>query len=177
VGAAGSAQPFSEDVVTQVSKTGGSADAPEMKVATQSGSGSEEQTRRYGTAAVELIALKQSSNGASFGGTMSPPQTLARWPMKVGDTWAGDWSTGQVSGRSTAKVTGVRDVSVAGRSYRCFQVQTDSTFSGQAQGEQHETACWVAELGMSADTTSQYSGTYSGFAFDLRQHAVLTGTP
>jgi hypothetical protein len=177
VGAAGSTQPFSEDVVTQVAKTGGSGDAPEMRLTTSSGQGKQEETRRYGPAAVELLAIAQSSGGMGFGGTFSTPQPLIKWPIKVGEAWTTDWSTGSVQGRTTSTVTGERQVASGGRSYRCFDVKSDSTFSGQAQGEQHQTACWVVELGMAVETTGEYRGTYNGVAFDFRQHALLTGAP
>jgi hypothetical protein len=35
----------------------------------------------------------------------------------------------------------------------------------------------VVELGMAVETSGEYRGTYSGVAFDFRQHAMLTGAP
>jgi hypothetical protein len=177
IGAAGSTQPFSEDVVTQVSRSGGNSEAPELRLVTESGQGRQEETRRYGPAAVELLATQQSSGGFGFGGTFNNPQPLIKWPVRVGDTWTTDWSANGVSGRTTSKVLGERQVSAAGRSYRCHDIKSDSTFSGQAQGEQHQTACWVVELGMAVDTQGEYRGSYNGVPFDIRQRAGLLGTP
>lgn len=176
IGAAGSTQPFAEDVVTKVARTGGT-EAAEVRLSTDSGQGSQEETRRYTPDVVELLSIKQSSGGMGFGGTFSTPQPLIRWPIRIGDTWTTDWTTGGVSGRTTSKVLGVRSITAAGRSHRCFDVRSDSTFTGDAQGEQHQTTCWIVELGMSADTNSEYRGTYNGVAFDFRQRALLTATP
>jgi RND superfamily putative drug exporter len=177
IGTAGSTQPFSEDVVTEVSRGGGTGDAPELRLVTESGQGRQEETRRYSPAAVDLLATQQSSGGFGFGGTFNNPQPLIKWPVRIGETWTTDWYTNGVSGRTTSKVLGERQVSAAGRTYRCYDVKSDSTFSGQAQGEQHQTACWVVELGMAVETQGEYRGSYNGVPFDLRQHAVLTGTP
>ena len=177
VGAAGSNQPFSEDVTTQVSRVGGDDQSPEMRLVTQSSNGSQDDRRGYGPAAVEMLSTQVSSSGISFGGTFQPPQQLIRWPEHVGDAWTSDWTTGSTNGHTTNKVTSARQVTVAGHSYSCWVVQTDTTFSGSAQGQQHQTACWVAELGMSVDDNQQYQGSYNGVSFNVVTHATLLATP
>ena len=177
IGAAGSTQPFSEDDTTQVSRVGGTDSAPEMRVYTSSGSGTQDDRRLYAPAEVDLVSTQLSSAGLSYGGTFSPPQVLVRWPVVVGTSWSSDWTAGDVHGHTTTTVTGTRTTTVAGRSYTCYAVHSDSTFTGAAQGTQHITSCWVAELGMSAEDQEQFQGTYNGVSFDVNTDAVLTATP
>ena|GEM_PF-62937 len=177
IGSAGSTQPFTEDDTTQVSQVGGTADTPEMRVYTQSGSGTQDDRRRYAPDAVTLDATQLSSSGVSYGGTLNPPQVLARWPLRVGDSWGGDFTMSGTQGHDQSKVIGERDVSVGGKPVHCYDVQTDTTFSGQAQGQQHQVACWAPALGMSIDDTVHYSGSYNGIAFDINQHNILTAAP
>jgi RND superfamily putative drug exporter len=177
VGAAGSAQPFSEETTTKVSRAGGSGDTADMRLQTQSGNGDQDDRRRYQPDGVLLTAMQLSSSGMSFGGTLQPPQQLARWPFRAGDQWTSDWSTGSVNGHTTARVMGARTVTVAGSTVQCWDVKTDTTFNGSAKGEQHQTACWVVEWGMSVDDQLDYSGTYNGVAFQIRSHLTLTARP
>ena len=176
-GAAGTDQPFAEDTTTRVARSGGSEEAPEVTLSSESGQGSQEERRRYGPTAVELLSTKLGGAGASFSGTFDPPQVLLRWPVQVGQSWSSPWSTGSTSGTTTTKVTGTRDVDVAGARHRCWVVRSDTTFSGEASGEQHRTACWVERLGMSVDTEEQFAGTYNGVPFDVRSRAVLRSHP
>src|SRR5579864_1795749 len=177
IGAAGSTQPYSEDDTTQVSRTGGTDQAPLMRLVAQSSTGSEDDQRRYAPDGVTLVTTQLSSTGISYGGTLQPPQQLIPWPVHVGQSWAGDWTTGSVNGHSTGQVTATRQISVAGTAYTCWVVQLDSTFTGAAQGQQHETSCWVPQLGMSADDTQHYQGTYNGISFDITSHGVLLAAP
>lgn len=177
IGAAGSQQPFSEDTTIEVTHTGGSSDAPEIRLRTESGNGNQEQTRRYAPASVDLLATALASGPTSFGGTFQPPQTLIRLPIVIGDTWSSDWTTGSTTGHTDSQVTGERDITVAGRTLQCYDVRSDTTFTGDANGEQHQTACWSTELGMTIDVTEEFNGTYNGISFHVATHAVLVATP
>ena len=53
----------------------------------------------------------------------------------------------------------------------------DATITGDVEGEQHETACWVPELGMPVETTQRMSGTYKGFPFEVNLSSVLIAAP
>lgn len=57
-----------------------------------------DERRRYGPAAVDLLALRVSSAGLAYGGTFTPPQLLLPWPTRVGDTWTGNWTTDDTRG-------------------------------------------------------------------------------
>lgn len=179
IGAAGSPQPFSEDSTTEVSRLKEEAGATEVRLRTESSNGAQDDQRRYQPDGVLLVAMRISSSGMGFGGTLQPPQLLVRWPFRAGDQWTSDWSTGAdgVQGKSTTRVLGPRTVNLAGRSLECWAVRTDTTFSGSAQGEQHQTACWSAELGMSIDDNTEYKGTYNGVRFEIVTHATLVSTP
>jgi RND superfamily putative drug exporter len=177
IGAAGSAQPFSEDATTQVSRVGGDDRNAEMRLQTQSSNGSQDDRRRYQPDSVLMLSTQLSSSGMSFGGTLQPPQLIARWPLRVGDQWASDWTTGSVNGHTTGQVADQRLVTVAGRTFQCWDIKTDTTFTGAAQGQQHQTACWVPQLGMSVDDQVQFQGTYNNIPFDVNTHASLLATP
>jgi len=177
IGAAGSAQPFSEDATSQVSRESGDAQVAQMRVVTQSSNGKQDDLRRYAPADVQLVATQISSSSMSFGGTLQPPPQLVRWPIKPGDAWTSDWNAGSVTGHSTARVLGNRTVTVAGNSYTCWDIQTDTSFSGSAQGNQHSVSCWAPSLGMSIDDQTRFQGTYSGVPFDISTHSVLISAP
>jgi len=177
VGAAGSTQPFAEEVTTEVTRVGGTDTVAEIRLRTESDSGTEEYTRRHQPQLIELLATRLSAGLTSFGGTLDPPQLLIRWPLEIGDRWASDWSSGSTTGHSSSEVIGARDVTAAGRSWRCYDIRTDTTFTGDAQGEQHQTACWVPDLGMSIDDDQDYRGTYNGVSFEISSHTSLLATP
>jgi RND superfamily putative drug exporter len=177
IGLAGSTQPFSEDVDTRVSRSGGGDDAPEILLATESGAGSSEERRRYRPSLVELLAVRQGQGAFVFGGTFQPPQHLLRWPVAVGATWTGDWTSEDTRGRVTARVVGERMVTVAGSAHRCVVVDYDVRFTGAAEGRQHRTSCWVAELGMSVQDDEEVHATYRGVRFDGTMRATLISPP
>lgn len=177
IGQAGSPQPFDEIATTQVSRVSGDDTAAVMRLHTESGNGTQDDRRSYQPDAVYLVAMQLSASGMSFGGTLQPPQPLARWPFRAGEQWTSDWTTGSVNGHTNAKVLGSRSVTVGGRSIECWDVRTDTTFSGGADGEQHQTACWSATLGMSVDDQLQYKGKYNGIPFDIVTHTSLVTAP
>ena len=177
IGLAGSTQPFNEDATTQVSRVGGTDQTPELRLLTQSSSGTVDERRRYAPAAVDLLSLQVASGGLSYGGTFNPPQLLLRWPVHVGDRWSSDWTTNDTKGTTTATVTGERTVTVAGRSLHCYVVERNTTLTGAIQGTQWQRSCWVPELGMIADDDQTFSGTYQGVRFEGQAHFTLTGTP
>lgn len=166
VGAAGSEQPFDEDATTQVSRLGGTADSPELRLRTDTNAGSQQYDRRYAAARVQLLATQQSSAALSYGGRFDPPQDLIRWPVRPGATWSSDWTLGTVQGHTDNTVQSNRTVTISGKTYTCYVVDSRSTFRGDAQGDQHTTSCWVAELGMVASEHETFQGTYKGVPFD-----------
>jgi uncharacterized membrane protein YdfJ with MMPL/SSD domain len=177
IGLAGSTQPFNEDATTQVSRSGGDDQTPELRLLTQSSSGTIDEHRRYAPAAVDLLSLKVASAGLSYGGTFTPPQLLLRWPVRIGDRWRSDWTTGDAKGTTTATVTGEQTVTVADRQLRCFIVDRHTTFTGAIEGTQRQRSCWAPELGMIADDNQEFQGTYQGVYFEGRTHFTLTRTP
>ena len=94
-----------------------------------------------------------------------------------GDTWRSDWTTEDTKGTTTTKVTEERTVTVAGRPQRCFVVDRDTTLTGAVEGTQRQRSCWVPELGMVADDTQDFQGTYQGVRFEGHAHFTLVGSP
>jgi hypothetical protein len=177
VGLAGSTQPFNEDVTTQVSRTGGSDDAPELRLYTESGSGTVDELRRYAPGGVDLLSLRVASGGLTYGGTFSPPQVLLPWPVRIGATWVSDWNTEDTHGHTEARILGERTLTVDGRSLRCYDVQRDTTLSGAIQGTQRERACWNADLGMTLTSDQTFQGTYQGIRFEAQATFTLLSPP
>jgi putative drug exporter of the RND superfamily len=177
VGLAGSTQPFNEEATTQVSRVGGDDQTPELRLLTESGSGTVDERRRYGPAAVDLLALRVSSAGLVYGGTFTPPQLLLRWPVRIGDTWTSTWTTEDTRGTTTAKVVEERTVTVADRSLRCYVVDRNTTVAGAVEGTQRQRSCWAPTLGMVADDEQDFQGTYQGIRFEGRVHLTLLSTP
>jgi predicted RND superfamily exporter protein len=173
IGLAGSTQPYAEDITTTITRTGGNADAPEIRALTESGGGTEDDRRRYTRSTIELVGTRRSSAGMEFGGTLQPPQQILRFPAETGQTWETDWTTGSVSGHSTFRVTAVRQVAVSGKTYQCIEITTDSTFSGQATGTQHAVTCWVPSLGMPASIDDTFKGNYNNVPFELHDRRQL----
>ncbi len=177
IGLAGSTQPFSEDVTTQVSRTGGSDTAAELRLYTESGSGTVDEHRRYGPDTVDLLSLRVASAGLSYGGTFSPPQLLLPWPARIGYAWSGDWATDDTHGHTDARILGERTLTVAGRALRCYDVQRDTTLTGAIEGTQHERACWNPDLGMTLTDDQTFQGTYQGVRFEAHAASTLLSPP
>ena len=177
IGLAGSSQPFHEATTAEVSRVGGTDTAPEMLVRTQSSFATTEETRRYSATAVDLLSLRASSAGLGYGGTFTSPQLLLRNPIRVGDTWTGNWRTEGTEGTTSAKVTGTRTVTLAGRDVRCYVVVRHTTLSGDITGTQEQRSCWIPHLGMPAEDEQQLHGTYEGVGFDANARMTLRSTP
>lgn len=177
IGAAGSTQPFSEDVATQVSQVGGDSQTAVMRLYTSSNAGTEDDQRRYGPNGVDWLSTQVSSTALSYGGTFSTPIPLIDWPPTIGSSWTTTWTTGNTSGKTTTTITGTRQASVAGHAYTCYVTTSDSTFSGSVQGTQQITSCWIPQLGMSAEDQENEQGTYNGVSFYANTDAVLVQAP
>lgn len=177
IGLAGSTQPFNEDATTQVSRVGGDDQTPELRLLTQSPSGTIDERRRYAPTAVDLLSLKVASAGLSYGGTFTPPQLLLRWPVRIGDRWRSDWTTDDTKGTTTATVAAERTVTVAGRPLHCYVVERTTTMTGAIEGTQRQRSCWATDLGMIVDDDQNFAGTYQGVHFEGQAHFTLTSTP
>jgi RND superfamily putative drug exporter len=175
--AGGSPEPIDENSPTEVSRTGGTDDSPELRLYTSSSTFTRDDTRRFGPGGVELLATTFTASGATFGGTLQPPQLLARWPLVVGDSWSGTSTAGTMTITGTGRVVGERDLTTQAGTFHCWDVQLDATITGDVKGEQHETSCWVPELGMPVETTQQMSGTYNGIPFEVNLASALLTTP
>jgi hypothetical protein len=70
-------------------------------------------------------------------------------------------------------MAGQRSVEVAGRTFTCHLVKAESTFHGSTEGRERMEACWVRELGMSADDHHEFEGTYQGVHLHARWHGSL----
>jgi uncharacterized membrane protein YdfJ with MMPL/SSD domain len=166
-----------EQSPTTVTRTGGSGDAPELRVRTETSSYTRDDTRRHTASGVELLATTFAAQGATFGGPLDPPQLLAKTPLQIGATWTGRSSTNGMTIDATARITRERDVTVPAGTYHCWEIQIDATISGDIDGEQHDTSCWVPDLGLPVVTDQRLDGTYSGINFRLDLHFELSGTP
>jgi hypothetical protein len=173
----GQPQPVDEDSPTDVTRTGSADDSAEMRLLTTNSTYTRDDTRRFGPAGVELLATTFNASGATFGGTLQPPQLLARWPLTIGDTWSGTSTAGSMTITGTGRVIGERDLTTPAGAFHCWDIQLDATITGDVQGEQHDTSCWVPELGMPVETTQTLSGTYSGFPFEVNLHGLLQSRP
>jgi uncharacterized membrane protein YdfJ with MMPL/SSD domain len=174
---AGSAANIDEQSPTTVSRTGGTDDAPEMRVYSQTSAFTRDDTRRFTATGVDLLATTFSASGATFGGTLSPPQVLAQSPLTLGATWSGHSTAGGLVIDGTGQIIGERDVTTPAGTFHCWDVKFDATISGSVQGEQHDTSCWAPELGMPVESTQQLKGTYSGIPFAVDLHFTLTTMP
>lgn len=177
IGAAGSTQPFSEDVATQVSQVSGDSRTAVMRLYTSSNAGTQDDQRRYGPDQVDWLSTQVSSTALSYGGTYSTPIPLVYWPPTIGSSWTTTWTTGDTSGKTTTTITGTRQARVAGHAYTCYVSTSDSTFSGSVQGTQQITSCWIPQLGMSAEDQENEQGTYNGVSFYASTDAVLEHAP
>ena len=77
----GQPEPIDEQSPTDITRTGGTDESPELRLYTSNTTYTRDDTRRFTPDGVELLATTFSASGASFGGTLQPPQLLARWPL------------------------------------------------------------------------------------------------
>jgi RND superfamily putative drug exporter len=174
---AGSQAAIDEPSPTTVTRTGGSDDAPELRVRVDTSSYSRDDTRRYSTAGVELLASTFTAQGATFGGPLDPPQFLARTPLRVGATWSGRSTSGGETIDATATITAERDVTVPAGTFPCWEIRIDATITGSIRGTQHDTSCWVPKLGLPVLSDQHLNGTYGTVPFRADLHFELTHRP
>ena len=174
---AGQPSPIDENATTDVTRTGGTDDTPEMRVLQHTSTYTRDDARRYGTDGVTLLATQFSASGAQFGGPLDPPQLLVRWPLTIGDTWSGRSTAGSLTVDGTGTVTGERDVTTPIGTFHCWDVQLDATISGSVSGEQHDKSCWVPELGLPVESHQQLKGTYNGIPFAMNLDFNLVAVP
>jgi uncharacterized membrane protein YdfJ with MMPL/SSD domain len=173
----GSTTSIDEQAPTTISRTGGTDDAPELRVYSRTSIYTRDDTRRFSPSGVELLATTFSAGDATFGGALNPPQLLAQSPLAVGATWSGHSTAGRLVIDGTGLVTGERDLTTPAGTYHCWDIQLDATISGSVQGEQHETSCWAPELGVPIESNQQFRGTFLGLPFAVDLHFTLTGRP
>jgi hypothetical protein len=172
-GLAGSPQSFAQDATTHVSRHGGPDDEPELQLVTTFQGGSYQEVRRYRTSILELVSARFSSAWLSFGGEFSVPLPLMPWPPTSARSWRVEWRTQEGWGESEFSMAGQRRVAIAERSFTCYLVRAESRFHGSTEGSERMEACWVPELGMSADDHHEFQGTYQGVRLQGRWHSRL----
>ncbi|WP_028984424.1 MMPL family transporter, partial [Sporichthya polymorpha] len=177
VGAAGTAQPFAEDADSIVTRTGGTATAPEFRVTTKTSFASAEEQRRYHRSSVDALSQRVSALGMAYGGTFDTPQQLVRTPLRVGDSWTSQWRAEDTRGTTTSTVTGTRTVSVAGSRLLCYIIERTTTMKGDLTGTQSQRTCWAPLTGMPAVDEQQVRGTYQGVQFEAEVSMILRATP
>ncbi len=166
-----------EAAPTTVSRTGGSDDAPHVRVQVETSSYSRDDTRRYGPGGVELLSSTFTAQGATFGGPLNPPQLLARAPLVVGDSWSGHSTSGSMTIDGVGRVVRERDVTTRAGTFHCWEIQLDATMSGNISGTQHDTSCWVPGLGVPVVSDQKIKGTYAGIPFEINLHFELASRP
>lgn len=77
----------------------------------------------------------------------------------------------------TGRVVRERGVTTPAGTFHCWEIQLDATISGDVNGEQHDTSCWVPGLGVPVLSDQQIKGTYSGLPFEINLHFELTARP
>lgn len=168
-----SPRPINEDVATAVTRVG-----PNIRVRAVSNTLTRDDTRRYTTTGIELLATTVNASGATLGAELHPPQLLARTPIQTGDVWSGTSTAAGTTFTATGRVVGQRQAATPAGTFQCWDVQLDTTITGSSiQGDQHETACWAPGLGLPVDSTQTMSGTYNGVPFHLDIRQTLLARP
>lgn len=94
-------------------------------------------------AEVTEVRIEYTFGGFDFSTTYepSPPPEVLRFPLAVGDEWAGEWSA-RTSGSYSVSVEGRGAVRAAGVSIDAFRLDTITRFRGELEGRAVATV-WV----------------------------------
>ena len=102
-------------------------------------------------------------------GSVAPPQQLLGHPGRPGDQRETCRTAGVVDGHSAVRFTGVP--------FECVEVKTNSTFTGEAEGRQHDGAWWVPSLAVAVTSDETLERTSQGVPFEIRKRRTLVRRP
>jgi len=129
-------------------------------------------TLTYEEATVTCSGIKQSTTVA-----YSPAQTRLVLPLRVGASWH---SEGGDSGRTedaTGQVVGTTVLTVGGRDYRTFVIDTHVVMSGSETGSRDQRWWWAPDLGMPLQWKESLSGSRSGASYREDVTCAVTSLP
>jgi hypothetical protein len=136
---------------------------------------------RYSSSAV-VLGFEQATvtcSGVKQSTTVdySPAQTRVRLPLQVGAGWSSRGGDANRTEAATSKVTGTSRVSVAGRSYLVYVIDTHIDMTGSESGTRDQTWWYAPSLGVPLRWHEALSGSRSGATYSADYTCEVTATP
>ncbi len=115
--------------------------------------------------------------GADDRTPVDPPSLDHPRTLKVGATWGGSYSMGDIDTKYTGTVTAKRTLQLDGASVPVFVIQTKSTFTGSTPGTRTDTVSWSQKLSLPvAWDITQKTGGSSDYEINASMK-LASGTP
>jgi hypothetical protein len=111
----------------------------------------------YEEATVTCGGVKQSSTV-----NYSPTQTRVQLPLQVGATWSSDGGDSGRTERASAKVVGTANLSIGGRTYKTYVIDTHVDMTGSESGTRDQRWWYAPALAIPVKWHESLSGKRSG---------------
>jgi hypothetical protein len=123
-------------------------------------------------ATVTCSGVKQSSS-VSY----RPAQQRAPQPLGVGTTWRDHGGDNARTETGSGKVVGTENLTVGGRTYRTYVIDTHLQMSGSETGTRDQRWWYSPDLGMPLKWHEVLSGKRSGASYSEDVTVTVVGTP
>src|SRR3954453_8062503 len=123
-------------------------------------------------ATVTCAGVKQSTTV-----NYSPLQLRVPSTLRVGQSWSNSGGDSGRTERGTSKVTGTATLTVGGRSYRTFVIDTHLDLSGDEKGSRDQRWWWAPDLGVPLKWHEALSGSRSGATYSEDATLAVVRTP
>jgi hypothetical protein len=126
----------------------------------------------YEQATVTCAGIKQST-AVNF----APPQLRGTFPLAVGSTWSNNGGNSERTEKGTSKVSGTTHLTVEGKSYLVYVIDTAITMSGSESGTRSQRWWYSTALGIPLKWHEEQTGARSGAKYSADVTCRVTDLP
>jgi hypothetical protein len=126
----------------------------------------------YEQAVVTCFGVKQSTDLP-----FTPPQLSIKFPLAVGSRWTNRGGDQDRTEEATSTVVRRDAVTVGGRSWPVYVVDTSVTMTGSESGHRARTVWWSPDLALALRLREQITASSSGGTYDCDYTATVTSLP
>jgi hypothetical protein len=129
-------------------------------------------TLTYEEATVTCSGIKQSTTV-----NYDPAQTRIQLPLTVGATWHSHGGDANRTEDASSKIAGTTHLTVAGRSYLTYVIDTRIAMSGSESGTRDQRWWWAPALGVPLKWSESLSGSRSGASYSADVTCTVSKLP
>ena len=139
---------------------------------------SSDVTMRFGADGIFILDTVLRTGQAEVRCTFDPPLASPAWPPAIGAKSSGRGACGSFATDVATEITEARTVTLEGKTYDAFVVESTITTTGQFESTSHQVDWFVPELRMSTHTETDSTGSFGAFTFESSGTSdLLSATP